>query len=129
MAPPPGPAPVPVTVLRPHARSQPPPAPSPPNRPAIAPERERPQDKTPAEPIRLLGDEISNILRGMCRRGGFAGAVVADAAGLPLADFNCHVDTEAVSACSWISQMGTKASIPAHTPTIKPNNDLFQNRF
>lgn len=50
--------------------------------------------------VLFLGDEIADILRGMCRRGGFAGAVLADASGLPLADFNCPVDPDAVAACS-----------------------------
>ena len=48
---------------------------------------------------RLIGEEMSDILREMCRRGEFSGAVVADDAGLPVADFNCQMDPGAVAAC------------------------------
>lgn len=50
--------------------------------------------------IRFLEDEISDILLSMCRRGGFSGALVADAMGLSLGDFNCPVEPEAAAACS-----------------------------
>ncbi|HPA17200.1 MAG TPA: hypothetical protein PLU30_05600 [Verrucomicrobiae bacterium] len=53
----------------------------------------------PLSPARFLADEMTEILRDMCRRGGFSGAVVADGRGLPIADFHCPVEPEAMAAC------------------------------
>lgn len=44
------------------------------------------------------GDHLETILRAMCSRGGFHGAVVADEGGLPLAVHNSPVDPESLAA-------------------------------
>lgn len=44
------------------------------------------------------GDRLEYILSSMCRRGGLSGAVVADAKGLPLADFNSPVGGDTLAA-------------------------------
>ncbi len=61
---------------------------------------ERPAERSEPPPPTgdYLSDRITNVLLSMCRRGGFTGALVADMAGLPLADYNC--DSEVVGACS-----------------------------
>lgn len=57
------------------------------------------RSSAPPSPARFLADEMTEILRDMCRRGGFSGAVVADGRGLPVADFQCPVEPEAMAAC------------------------------
>lgn len=44
------------------------------------------------------GEKLENILSLMCLRSGFAGAVIADRSGLPLAAYNSPVEEEAVAA-------------------------------
>lgn len=44
------------------------------------------------------GDRLDRILASMCQRGGFAGAVVVDPSGLPLAAHNSPADIDAVAA-------------------------------
>lgn len=44
------------------------------------------------------GDVLASIVAAMCRRGGFAGAVLADASGLPLVSHNSPVDDDRVAA-------------------------------
>ncbi len=44
------------------------------------------------------GDRLDRILAAMCQRGGFAGAVVVDPSGLPLAAHNSPADVDAVAA-------------------------------
>ncbi len=44
------------------------------------------------------GDRLEDALAAMCRRGGLAGAVVADSAGLPLAAHNSPVALESLAA-------------------------------
>jgi predicted regulator of Ras-like GTPase activity (Roadblock/LC7/MglB family) len=44
------------------------------------------------------GDRLDGILAAMCHRGGFSGAVVVDASGLPLAAYNSPVEVNAVAA-------------------------------
>ncbi len=72
---------------------------SPPANAAIAraTERMRPPGYQPYE---SKGERIEEILEGMCLRGGFHGAVLADNAGLAIADYRCPVETEAIAACS-----------------------------
>lgn len=55
-----------------------------------------------APTAQFLDQRIREILIGMCKRGGFTGAVIADDSGLPLADFNCPVDVESIAACSGV---------------------------
>ncbi|MEN8152911.1 MAG: roadblock/LC7 domain-containing protein [Acidobacteriota bacterium] len=47
-------------------------------------------------------DPLENLLIGMCRRGGFHGAVIADLNGLPLAVYNSPVDGDVLAAYSSI---------------------------
>ncbi len=44
------------------------------------------------------GERLENALATMCRRGGFKGAAVSDAHGLPLAVYNSPVGDDAVAA-------------------------------
>lgn len=48
--------------------------------------------------LEYRGDRLEYILSSMCRRGGLSGAVVADAKGLPLADYNSPVGGETLAA-------------------------------
>lgn len=59
------------------------------------PPRERPS--RPASGA-YRSDQMGDILRNMCKRGGFSGAVVADRGGLPVADFNCPVEIDVMAA-------------------------------
>lgn len=55
----------------------------------------------PAEtdlPLPFRGDQLENILYGMCKRGGFISAVVADQQGLPLGVYNSPVDIDILAA-------------------------------
>lgn len=58
------------------------------------------------------GDRLEAQLRAMCRRAGFEGAVVADAAGLPLAAVDSPVDAERVAA--FTSVLGESLHQAAH---------------
>ena len=49
-------------------------------------------------PIPFRGDQLENILYGMCKRGGFSCAVVADQQGLALGIYNSPVDMEILAA-------------------------------
>jgi len=69
------------------------PSPSPSPSPASPP---LPDEEVSASPYR--GDQLEAQLGAMCRRAGFAGAVVADASGLPLAAVNSPVAAERVAA-------------------------------
>lgn len=59
------------------------------------PPRERPS--RPASGA-YRSDQMGDILRNMCKRGGFSGAVVADRGGLPVADFNSPVELDVMAA-------------------------------
>jgi predicted regulator of Ras-like GTPase activity (Roadblock/LC7/MglB family) len=48
------------------------------------------------------GDTLERALSGMCRRGGFKGAVIADRDGLPIAVYNSPVNDEILAAYSTI---------------------------
>lgn len=69
-----------------------------------------PSIEMPTAPARFLGDAMSEILGQMCRRGGFFGSVIADAGGLPVADFNCPADPETVAACSCVMGEAMRAA-------------------
>ena len=81
-------------------------APAAPPRPAAAMKRTTatPEVSTPPPPSPTpmpggyRSDQMASILRNMCKRGGFSGALVADRGGLPLADFNCPVELEMMAA-------------------------------
>lgn len=49
-------------------------------------------------PLPFRGDQLENILYGMCKRGGFSCAVVADRQGLTLGGYNSPVDMEILAA-------------------------------
>lgn len=49
-------------------------------------------------PLPFRGDQLENILYGMCKRGGFSCAVVADQQGLALGAYNSPVDMEILAA-------------------------------
>lgn len=66
----------------------------PPPRPA-----EFPPPITAAPPVfRFRGEQLEHALATMCRRGGLAGAVVADRRGFALAVHNSPVDDDAIAA-------------------------------
>ncbi len=48
------------------------------------------------------GSNLEKALKGMCKRGGFHGAVIADLDGLPIAVYNSPVDDEILAAYSTI---------------------------
>lgn len=54
--------------------------------------------ETTAEEQIFRGDKLENVLYGMCRRGGFQGAVVADEQGLALAIYNSPVEGDVLAA-------------------------------
>lgn len=47
-------------------------------------------------------DTLEKVLSGMCKRGGFKGAVIADRDGLPIAVYNSPVNEEILAAYSTI---------------------------
>jgi len=49
-------------------------------------------------PLPFRGDQLESILYGMCKRGGFSCAVVADRQGLTLGVYNSPVDMEILAA-------------------------------
>jgi hypothetical protein len=49
-------------------------------------------------PLPFRGDQLESILYGMCKRGGFSCAVVANQQGLPLGVYNSPVDVEILAA-------------------------------
>jgi hypothetical protein len=49
-------------------------------------------------PLPFRGDQLESILYGMCKRGGFSCAVVADRQGLTLGGYNSPVDMEILAA-------------------------------
>jgi hypothetical protein len=49
-------------------------------------------------PLPFRGDQLENILYGMCKRGGFSCAVVADRQGLTLGGYNSPIDMEILAA-------------------------------
>ncbi|MFH2123729.1 MAG: hypothetical protein ABIJ50_09655 [Pseudomonadota bacterium] len=49
-------------------------------------------------PLPFRGDQLEKILYGMCKRGGFSSAVVADRQGLALGVYNSPVDMEVLAA-------------------------------
>lgn len=55
-------------------------------------------DEERAPQLAYRGDRLEHILSSMCRRGDLTGAVVADAQGLPLADFNSPVGGDNLAA-------------------------------
>lgn len=55
-------------------------------------------DENPLPTMIYRGDRLEYILSSMCKRGGLIGAVVADAKGLPLSDFNSPVGGEILAA-------------------------------
>ncbi|MBU1232975.1 MAG: hypothetical protein KKD01_16730 [Proteobacteria bacterium] len=51
-----------------------------------------------AENQPFRGDQLENVLYGMCQRGGFQGAAVADEQGLALAIYNSPVEGDVLAA-------------------------------
>jgi predicted regulator of Ras-like GTPase activity (Roadblock/LC7/MglB family) len=51
----------------------------------------------PGEPV-TRSSQLERVLTRMCQRGGFTGAIIADAHGLALAAFNTPVQEEALAA-------------------------------
>jgi hypothetical protein len=49
-------------------------------------------------PLPFRGDQLENILYGMCKRGGFSSAMVADRQGLTLGVYNSPVEMEVLAA-------------------------------
>jgi hypothetical protein len=49
-------------------------------------------------PLPFRGDQLENILYGMCKRGGFSSAMVADRQGLTLGVYNSPVEMEILAA-------------------------------
>lgn len=49
-------------------------------------------------PLPFRGDQLESILYGMCKRGGFSCAVVADQQGLTLGGYNSPVDMDILAA-------------------------------
>jgi predicted regulator of Ras-like GTPase activity (Roadblock/LC7/MglB family) len=60
-------------------------------RPVAVPREEPPQ-------LAYRGDRLEYALASLCQRGGLSGAVVADAQGLPLADYQSPVGGEVLAA-------------------------------
>jgi len=46
----------------------------------------------------LRSDRLEDLLRAMCLRGGFIGAVIADQDGLPLAEYESPVEPDKIAA-------------------------------
>ncbi len=64
------------------------------------PAEDQPFPTAAPEPVEgeYRGERLENILSGMCQRGGFEGAVLSDAAGLPIAAYHSPAEVERVAA-------------------------------
>ncbi|MGC4122908.1 MAG: hypothetical protein QM765_51740 [Myxococcales bacterium] len=96
--------PAPEIQSRPAARPPPPPpvpaaVPIPPTpTAATASARPVPLAAEPTPAPRYRSEKLEQALAAMCRRGGFAGALLADAGGLPVAEHKSPMDSSLVAA-------------------------------
>ncbi|MHB8881537.1 MAG: hypothetical protein ACYC69_08545 [Thermodesulfovibrionales bacterium] len=76
------------------------------------PAKPAPREQDKAGTTGFRGDRIEEALQVMCKRGDFAGAVIADFTGLPIAAYNSPVGTDAMAA--FTSVLGTALEKAAH---------------
>jgi len=86
--------------------------------------------RLPAAPaLDYRSEEMRSILATMCKRGGFAGAVVADRLGLPIADFNSPVEIDLMAAFGSVLGEALKQAVEllqqpgANNISLQINND------